>query len=130
MKELGSKYSKFLYLITIFMHLPIEMYKLENNVSSKMKDEIFKLNVNPHCYNLRDISQFVAHTKNLELIPSVSLRIQSKCGKIRTRITPNTDTFYAVDSHKIIRGSSNCSNLHISWNNHAIDLKFNYINIF
>ena len=23
----------------------------------------------------------------------VSLRIQSKCGKIRTRITPNTDTF-------------------------------------
>ena len=28
----------------------------------------------------------------------VSLRIQSKCGKIRTRITPNTDTFYAVCS--------------------------------
>ena len=26
----------------------------------------------------------------------VSLRIQSDCGKIRTRITPNTDTFYAV----------------------------------
>ena len=24
----------------------------------------------------------------------VSLRIQSKCGKIRTTITPNTDTFY------------------------------------
>ena len=27
----------------------------------------------------------------------VSLRIQSKCGKIRTRTTPNTDTFYAVN---------------------------------
>ena len=27
---------------------------------------------------------------------SVSLRIQSQCGKIRIRITPNTDTFYAV----------------------------------
>ena len=26
----------------------------------------------------------------------VSLRIQSKCGKMRTRITPNTHTFYAV----------------------------------
>ena len=26
----------------------------------------------------------------------VSLRIQSEFGKIRTRITPNTDTFYAV----------------------------------
>ena len=25
------------------------------------------------------------------------LRIQSKCAKIRTRLTPNTDTFYAVD---------------------------------
>ena len=27
---------------------------------------------------------------------SISLRILSECGKIRTRITPNTDTFYAV----------------------------------
>ena len=26
----------------------------------------------------------------------VILRIQSKCGKMRTRITPNMDTFYAV----------------------------------
>ena len=25
-----------------------------------------------------------------------SLRIQSECYKLRTRITPNTDTFYAV----------------------------------
>ena len=31
------------------------------------------------------------------------LRIQSECGKIRTRITPNTDTFYAVyDKRKCI----------------------------
>ena len=28
---------------------------------------------------------------------SVSLRIQSECAKMRTRITPNTDTFYAVN---------------------------------
>ena len=27
----------------------------------------------------------------------ISLRIQSECGKIRTRITPNTDTFRAVE---------------------------------
>ena len=27
---------------------------------------------------------------------SVSLRIQSKCGNMRTRITPNKDTFWAV----------------------------------
>ena len=29
-----------------------------------------------------------------------SLRIQSECGKIRTRITPNTDTFDVVLSPK------------------------------
>ena len=30
---------------------------------------------------------------------SVSLRIQSECGKIRTRLTPNKDTFYAVNTY-------------------------------
>ena len=34
---------------------------------------------------------------------SVSLRIQSECGKMRTRITPNTDTFYAVQLTKYIQ---------------------------
>ena len=29
-------------------------------------------------------------------IYGVFLRIQSECGKVQTRITPNTDTFYAV----------------------------------
>ena len=29
---------------------------------------------------------------------SVNLHINSECGKIRTRKTPNTDTFYAVKS--------------------------------
>ena len=28
--------------------------------------------------------------------PAVYLRIHSKCGKMRARTTPNTDTFYAV----------------------------------
>ena len=35
---------------------------------------------------------FGLNTKRYE----VSLRIQSVCGKIQTRITPNTDIFYAV----------------------------------
>ena len=38
---------------------------------------------------------FPAFGLNMEIY-SVSLRIQSKYGKMRTRITPNTDTFYAV----------------------------------
>ena len=46
---------------------------------------------------------------------SVSLRIQSKCGKMRTRIHPNTGTFYSVptfvsqlfhDNHFTISSSS------------------------
>ena len=40
-------------------------------------------------------SYFPAFRLNTEKY-AVSLCIQSKCGKMRTRITPNTDTFYAV----------------------------------
>ena len=41
----------------------------------------------------------------------VSLRIHSKCGEMRTRITPNTDSFYAVDgvSKNTISAMSNDS---------------------
>ena len=38
----------------------------------------------------------------------VSLRIKSECGKIRTRKTPNTDTFYAMKRFKKIQ-------LHSDW---------------
>ena len=38
---------------------------------------------------------FPAFGLNMEKY-SVSLLIQSECGKIRTRKTPNTDTFHAV----------------------------------
>ena len=34
---------------------------------------------------------------------SVSLHIQSECVKIQTRITPNTDTFYAVTACRLGR---------------------------
>ena len=35
-------------------------------------------------------------------IQSKSFRIKSECGKIRTRITPNTGNFYAVKVPKVI----------------------------
>ena len=35
-------------------------------------------------------------TEYRDILCSVSFRIQSECGKIRTRKTPNTDTFHAV----------------------------------
>ena len=37
---------------------------------------------------------------------SVSLRIQSECREMRTKITPNTDTFYAVKLGFLIRKPS------------------------
>ena len=43
--------------------------------------------------------QFPVFGLNMERY-GVSLRIQSKCEKMRTRITPNTDTFYTVKSPK------------------------------
>ena len=55
---------------------------------------------NPHCvksvrirsYSDPDFSAFGLNAKRY----SVSLRIQSECRWIRARITPKTDTFYAV----------------------------------
>ena len=49
----------------------------------------------------------------------VSLRFQSECRKMRTRITPETDTFYAVPAQRLSQGqnfstSSNYMVQHIS----------------
>ena len=43
------------------------------------------------------VPHFPAFGLNMERY-SVSLRMQSECRKIRTGITPNTDTFYAVQN--------------------------------
>ena len=45
----------------------------------------------------------------------VSLNIQSKCGKMRTRITPNTDTFHAVFSLLIIEYQTLYLSLRFFW---------------
>ena len=54
----------------------------------------------PHCVksvHIRSYSgpHFPAFGLNTERY-GVSLRIQSECGKMRTRITPTTDTLHAV----------------------------------
>ena len=36
---------------------------------------------------------------------SVSLRVRSECGKIRTRVTSNTDTFYKSSSASVLAAS-------------------------
>ena len=49
------------------------------------------------CVHIRSYSglYFPAFALNTERC-GVCFLIQSECGKVRTRITPNTDTFYAV----------------------------------
>ena len=41
----------------------------------------------------------------------VFLRIQSECGKMRTRVIPNTDIFYAVDGNKTLTITSKLKQL-------------------
>ena len=87
-----NKLNKFplLYLKTDkkFRNLSIN----ENDISTIIR--------NLHCVKSAGIRSysgphFPAFGLNTERY-KVSLRIQSECGKMRTRITPNTDTFHAV----------------------------------
>ena len=58
------------------------------------KKEFFQ---NVHCVkSVRIRSYSGPHFPAFGLNTEKSLRIQSKCGKMRTRITPNTDTVYPV----------------------------------
>ena len=91
------------------------MFKVKRNISSIVFGEVFRqLAIN---YNSQNNSQFagsnvrsVFHERKIisSLDPKISMFlyaawkmslfgvVQSECGKMRTRTTPNTDTFYAV----------------------------------
>ena len=91
------------------------MFKVKRNISSVVFGEVFRqLAIN---YNSQNNSQFawpnvrsVFHERKIisSLDPKISMFlypawkmslfgvVQSECGRMRTRITPNTDTFYAV----------------------------------
>ena len=45
---------------------------------------------------INSVSWKTSQSLTLEPLWPAFSRIQSKCGKIRTRVTPNTDNFYAV----------------------------------
>ena len=67
---------------------------------------LLKNNLATHCVKsvrIRSYSgpYFPASGLNTERF-GVSLRIRSECGKIRTRRTPNTDNFYAVNICSLI----------------------------
>ena len=60
----------------------------------KRKTKYCVKSVHIRSYSCPYFPAFVLNT----VIHGISVRIQSECGKIGTRITPNTDTFYAVFS--------------------------------
>ena len=83
------------------------MFMITNLIETHVEKRI----LNHHCLKSVRIRRysgpyFLAFGMNAERY-SVSLRIRSKCRKIRTRITPNTDTFYAVHLNE-----SNCPEFH------------------
>ena len=53
----------------------------------------------------------------------ILVRIQSECGKIRTRITPNTDTFYAVYDGSFWYFSQHFQIVKNNWSKFANDIK-------
>ena len=59
------------------------------------------------------VGYFNAFTLNAERY-GASLRIQSKYGKMRTRITTNTDKFYALDKCLILHTFSSFS-IFVTW---------------
>ena len=65
---------------------------IKTNITQKDKNSHCVKSVRIRSYSGPYFSAFRLNTESY----GVSLRIQSECGKIRTRITPNTDTFYAV----------------------------------
>ena len=61
------------------------------------KTEVFSpFQVNIHCVKIVSIQSYSGPYFTAFELNTYSVRIQSECGKIRTRITPNTETFYAV----------------------------------
>ena len=70
-----------------------------SKLSDVVKTDIVKKGAY-HC--IKKVSIFAVNL--VSIFPhshEVYLRIQSECGKIRTRLNPNTDTFHAVHNAKI-----------------------------
>ena len=69
--QLGSKYTS-------------DFFRLKSTAGKVSAFGIFIVRIFPHLDQIRRDTKYL------------SLRIQSECGKIRTRKTPNTDTFHVT----------------------------------
>ena len=81
----------FIVLFTCKLDISIQKYRTE---SAKFCATI--LTLHEKCPYSELFWHVFSHIRTEYGEIQVSLRIQSECGKIRTRITANTDTFYAV----------------------------------
>ena len=79
-------FSCFMYVNFVIVQYRSKCHFAHSLLKTSPYSELFLLAFFPH---------FLAFGLNTERY-SVSLRIQSECRKMRTRITPNTDTFYVV----------------------------------
>ena len=96
------------YFDEVFMNYIKQWFDLEQFIILIFRIVLDRVdnNINTHCIKnvrIRSCSgpHFPAFGLNKEKY-GVSLRIQSKYGKMRTRITPNVDTFYAVITSKFL----------------------------
>ena len=82
------------------LSLLIKKNVLYMSFSTSLQGSKWAITMRPHCIkSVRIRSYSGPHFPTFGLDRdkcSVSLRIQSECRKMRTRITPNTDTFHAV----------------------------------
>ena len=76
-----------------------------------------------HCVKSVRIQVILVRIFCISSAYSVSFRIQSECGKMRTRITANTDTFYAVkDNHEFDSGKKHRLSYFCIFLTHALTL--------
>ena len=61
------------------------------------------MNNNDNDKNLQKALSLIKHltARKVSAFGVILVRIQSECGKLRTKINPNTDTFYAVSSRSM-----------------------------
>ena len=81
-------FSCFMYVNFVIVQYRSKCHFAHSLLKKSPYSELFLLAFFPH---------FLAFGLNTERY-SVSLRIHSECGKMPTRITPNTDPFYVVGS--------------------------------
>ena len=69
--------------------------------SANLRDKFYDFTTYYWTRNVRLFSDYYNHVQSV-CFRIILVRIQSECGKIRIRITPNTDTFYAMHlSHSL-----------------------------